>query len=68
MSPKRILRLKTVDEAQAALEVAVRNFVKQVEWANPYSIAGRRYMAKINELRIPLLELKIAKKTAGKKC
>lgn len=63
MKPPLKLQALTVAEAQAKLERAVREHVNQAEWSNPYSgHFGRRYWARVNSLRIPLAELRLARK------
>lgn len=58
MKTGRKLTPKTVPEAQADLEAAARRFVNRAGWANPYS------RARINELRLPLAELRLARRVA----
>lgn len=64
MKTGRKLTTKTVLQAQADLEAAARQLVNRAEWANPYSMAGRRYRAPVNELRLPLAELRLARRMA----
>lgn len=52
----------SIEKAYLQLENAVDKFIRKVEWCNPYSSFGIKYRAKINELRIPFIELKLAKK------
>ena len=52
----------SVKEAYQRLEKSVDRFIKLGEWYSPYAGYNLKMKAKINELRLPLVELKIAKK------
>lgn len=65
MKSKNILNKMSVDQAYKNLEDAVESFLKMAQWHSPYNgfIHNKhRIKTPINELRKPLLELKLAKK------
>ena len=65
MTSKRILNKLSVKDAYKQLEDAAIKLVKKAQWASPYNgfmNKGRRMKSPINELRKPLLELRLAKK------
>jgi len=57
----------TVEEAYDNLEKAVHSFIVKAEWYTPYAGINIKLKSKINQLRLPLIELRIAKKNKNKK-
>lgn len=65
MTSKRILKKLTVEDAYKQLEDAAIKLVKTAQWKSPFNgfmNKGRKMKSPINELRKPLLELRLAKK------
>ena len=65
MTSKRILKKLSVEDAYKQLEEAVIKIVENAQWASPWNgfmNKGRRMKSPINELRKPLLELRLARR------
>ncbi len=54
----RKLSAKTIEEAQANLEAAANRLVTEARWAG--------FMSPINELRLPLLELRLLRRKVAR--
>ena len=68
MKSKSILKKRTVEDAVKALEQASWELVRKAQWSSPYNgfkVGARRTKSPINELRQPLLELRLARKLAN---
>ena len=67
MKSKSILMKRTVEDAVQALEKSAWELVHKAQWSSPYNgfqVGSRQIKSPINELRKPLLELKLARKLA----
>lgn len=65
MKGKGTLKKLTLQEAYDNLEEAVENLLDRAQWYSPYNgfpYKRRRMTTPINELRKPLLELRLAKR------